>query len=231
MSINMDGPGDVEYADHEVQVINQSIVFEGEGSGEATGADFIHDTEPVSNRGIDSNELAELVYMYRALYLQVQNSDASNQTEVAELDCESTLGINLSPDELPTRASNIGSDVTDDAATTVVSGQDDGTLNVSNFEEPGVLDVSRSTADLGFNEIGDGTGGPGSMNDSQERDMNFRSAFGSGPFVDRTDDLSLALEAGAINITEDIEVRAEVTYILYWNVMEAAGGRGAFARP
>jgi len=229
MSINMADSGSIEYADHEVQVLSGRLTVEGTSSNSAPSGDYIHNTEAVSDRGIDSDELAELVAMYRTVSITVTDEQSSGQAEPANVAAETTLGINLGPDELPTRTAEVGTDVTNDPATIVVNDQGEGTFAVANFEEPGVLDVSRIQAKPGFE--GAGGGGSGSYSTTAERSAHFQQDFGSGPYLDRTDDLSLSVEINPENIADGLDAQVEITYILYWNVEQMPEGRASFARP
>lgn len=223
MSINMESQTE-EYADYHVQNIGFKLVMTGDES-----ADYIHNTEAVSDRGIDSDELAELVAMYRSVNVKVFAEQEGGQAEPGSIRAEGAMGINLGPDELPTRTSAGGEDVTNDPATVPINDQTGGKLFLTNYEEPGVLDVHRTTSKLGFE--GAGGGGGGNVPGLSERFINFRDNFGTGPFLDRTDDLSLQLEITEKNAAPEVDMEVEVSYFLYWDIHEQPEGRASFARP
>lgn len=223
MSINMESSGR-EYADHEVQVLK----MRGDPDiGADNSIDILHQTTPVSPRGIDSDELAELVAMRRWFNVKSFGEQDATQTEPGSVTVEADLGANLSPQELATRTTDGGTDVV--AESQVINDQDTGSLIFGNYNEPGLFDSFSADATAGFNEIGDGTGGPGSGSRNEERFINFADEFGSGPYMDRTDDLSVHVEVSSLNAANDVE--AEVYYTLYWNVQEMPEGRASFARP
>ena len=218
-----------EYADHEVQIVSGRVTVDTDFF-DGTTADYIHSTEPVSKRGLDSNELAELKAMYRTCSIRIGALDDNLQTELGDATAEVALGVNMGPDELPTRTTIVGTDVTDSSATTVINDQNGGSFSVANFEEPGILDVTRATGAAGYEAATSGAGAGSQATTATERDFDF-SVLGSGPYLDRTDDLDLAMELETVNLSDGVVCQVEVTYILYWDVHEAQGGRGAFARP
>jgi len=236
MSMNMDMEGGAaEYADHEVQVITNQISANGTGANSSSEtATMLDQLEPVSNRGLDSDELAELVAMYRIHFVDVDGVVRENQTEAGQVDSESAIGINLSEDEFPTQAN---ANNATSAERRLIENQNDiaSLARGSNYSEPGALDFTRGQITSGFYELVEGpdTSGPqgsaGSGGVTKERFVDLRTTFGSGPYVDRTDDISVFAELQATNITGEPTV--ETAYILYWNVEEMPEGRASFARP
>lgn len=205
MSVNMDMSG-FEYADHDVQVVAAKPRFLGGNAGNEI--DDVIQLEPVSNRGVDSSAVAELVAMYR--YASIRTQEGSNAEAVH---FEADLGINLTDSELPTNLTNNATNELIEASSTGTY-EGDGAISISNFEEPGVLDTLSATAFIDW---------------SEQRQYNFREELGSGPYMDRTDDLSIHLELEAQGQTGPVE--AEIYYVLYWNVQEIEGQRQRFARP
>lgn len=236
MSMNMDmSGGSTEYADHEVQVITNQMSGNGSGANDSSEtATLLDQLEPVSNRGLDSDELAELVAMYRVHFLDTDGVVRNNQTEAGQVDSESAIGINLSEDEFPTQAN---ANNATSAERRLIENQNDlvGNPRGANYSEPGALDFTRAQTTTGFYELIEGpdTSGPqgsaGAGGVTKERFIDFRTIFGSGPYVDRTDDVSVFAELQATNVVGEPTV--ESGYILYWNVEEMPEGRASFARP
>jgi len=224
MSINMDGGG-VEYADHEFQVITNQLQI-GATAGEDNEAEILDLLDPVSSRGIDNDELAELVTMYRTFDMVDLTADAT-QTEIGHVEAEAGIGINLGQNEHPTQAAGTGP--TNEERNLVVDSPNVTQNQGSNYSEPGALDATSGYIDVGFNEVADGTGGPGSGGVVNERFIDFRDVYGSGPYVDATDDISVNLELECFNYNGTATV--ESTYILAWNISEMPEGRASFARP
>jgi len=228
MSMNMDmSGGSTEYADHEVQIITGQTDFTGSGGTEQV--EVLDQLEPLSNRGLDSDELAELVYMRRHSAAYIDKVTEENQTSPGELYCEHSLGINLSGPEIPPNAN--ANNPTSEQRTTVEGSPSNVTpTNVrgANYSEPGVIDFGTVIATSGYDEAAGGAGA-GASAMAKTRELNFRQAFGSGPYVDRTDDITVFAEMNSEQNVADVSL--EMTYALYWNVEEMPEGRASFARP
>lgn len=212
--------GAEEYADHEVQVIHGRIGTDGVGvDGEV---DEVLEYEPVSDRGLDSDELAELVAMYRSVTLVVTDEQADTQTEVGQALLEYGLGINLSEQEFAEQSGpqQGGTELNVDT----------GQVAVNNYAEPGVLDtINEVSVRAGAAPTTDQDIDTGGNGQEFARFMNFADAFGSGPYVDRTDDITAHFEVGHDNLSGS--TAAYFSTILYWSVEEMPEGRASFARP
>lgn len=209
-----------EYADHEVQVIHgRAQTFPLDNDEEI---DEVLEFEPVSDRGLDSDELAELVAFYRTVTIQLQNEQSTTQTQIGQGQLEYGLGINLSESEFAEQSGEAhGGQRLDDV---------DGVLVKNNYAEPGVLDsINDLEANSGAAPATDSTISVGPNGGEFTRFMNFPRNFGSGPYVDRTDDLTMHIEAANKNFNGDVQVFVSV--ILYWDVKEMPEGRASFARP
>lgn len=219
MSVNMShGSEPDEYSDHYVQNISGSVDTGVESS------DYLYDLEPVSRRGIDSDELAELVAMRRFYRVEAFDANEGTPGSPGTILAEGSLGINLSPEEIPTR-STIENELSDEA--TVVNNQSDGDLFVRNYEEPGILDSWAGQVGNGFEDETSATGGAAGTSAAGERFINLKHEFGSGPYLDRTDELSLNLEAERFEAQFNGEV--EVYYQLFWHVSEHEDQRARFS--
>jgi hypothetical protein len=225
--------GDVEYADHEVQVLGKKINVSddlGDGLTPLAGSqegETIIEFNPVSDRGIDSDELAELVGFYRLVKTRIQGA-GSNATN-SEANCEGVLGINLTFGDLPNRVVTNGTVVNDSPDLQV--DQILGRIGAINLDEPGVIDMFAQGANVGFGTSPDNAGGASQITSPSERTFFYGDKLGSGPYVDQTDEMTLALEIELADFTADVDVEVEVNYILYWNVHEMPEGRASFARP
>lgn len=232
MSINMDSQTE-EYADYFCQVVYAQNNVPGAGQGNTAESDQILEYEPISDRGIDSDELAELLGFRSVHTLQATNFPDTDAIGPNTVYGEAELGINLSNDEFPSQsnANNGGTRVIDEAG--------DGTgvvVDVSNYEEPGVLDtVSLGTSSSFYDDqLLDASASLGGGSDGVEEARSqffFRDHLGTGPFVDRTDDLTLHHEAASVSIPESQDTVLESAYIMYWDVHEMPEGRASFARP
>lgn len=217
--MNMDmGAGGAEYADHEVQVIFGKVVQENVDGGEN---DTVIQFEPVSDRGLDSDELAELVGWRRNITAKIVQEDEASQTFVGDGQIEVGLGINLTEGEFAEQSGrNFGA--------REIQATADQTIVANNYSEPGVLDTHASSPTTGFISGTEGAGGSGT-NVTDTESQFYPDYLGSGPYVDRTDDITLHLEAQSVSVVGRIILEAH--YILYWNVEEMPEGRASFARP
>jgi len=202
MSVNMENmTDDVEYSDHEVQ--NISALLTGISPGDE--ADTFTRLEPLGQRGLDPNEVAELVALYRIV------AAPNGETEV-------DLMINGSKDESP---SNAAGNITTgflDGAPEDANGNNQGPL--ANYMDNGVLDTGAALNDPD----------PITATNQSGYFVNFRSEFGSGPYVDANDDLGLHIEFDVPSDAPNSETM-QVIYRLYWHVVEVSDGIPEFGSP
>lgn len=194
MSMSIDATDGVQYADHERQVIAVNLTL---GAGEEADTDT--DLDPVGERGIDPDEIAELVSIRRTAV-----SDGG--------EFEFDLGLNLGFDEYPTQAA---SNLQSGNQLEVIDGNPQG-QELSNYSEIGALDSGNHCAD-----------GQRDEHQFSEYYENLPENYGSGPYVDATDNLSLHVEAdNGTGSTRDYRL----VYILTWNVEEADDRIPRFSR-
>lgn len=218
----------IEYADHEVQAISGVLTTDrGLDSDEDTAtAEVFEQLNPVSERGIDSDQIAELVAMYRKATIRYGNS--GGQSFGNSFFGEASLGVNISgeSEEFTSLSQNAPTAESQD----ITPGNEDANdflFRVANINEPGILDGVSIGGSVAF--LGDNGEGGGGQQDYSERYVNFRDEFGSGPYVDRTDDLTLFEELEVNGSTSQCEL--EVSYILYWNTETVPEARRNFGRP
>lgn len=222
-----------EYSDYETQSISlrQEITSADAGSSPSLSDDRIVVTDPVSERGIDRDEIAELVGFRRYATAYSKGEEEANTTQAGLILAEGDLGINLNPEELPTQ-NTVGSESLD-TVTGADTSQKGGILRGKILDAPGVLDsyTLAGTPSQGPNDnITDPAGGKGSgsfMN--AERQIYLRDWFGTGPFLDATDDVTIHTEIDPTNVNTNVVT--EVQYQLYWHVTEMPEGRSSLGRP
>lgn len=198
MSINM-STDEVEYADHTIQGLNYRVQTKDGASVEAET-----EAEPVQENGIDNDELAELVAVRYNISLSTDASGAGTNG----LDGEYNLGINTFGEREA---------LSDSPTNNPLFVSDDNNVRLGTVEDPGIL-VSGQVSGVQENSVGNTVDGM----------VHFSEAFGSGPYVDKTDDLVFRAEVQGQGSTEAV---IEQSYILYWNVTEMPEGRASFARP
>ncbi len=228
MSINMGNSSGVEYADHEVQILSCRLDARGfDQNNTVENVENLRLFEPVYAGGLDSDELAELVAMYRVVQVEGDRPEGllNDQDQAPAIRAESDIGINLNSDsEIPSQiATNAPTAVEDPADEDDV----DSVVQSASINEPGALDTTAVSASPAFRSAtGSGTGNTAM---TTERFINFDEKFGSGPYVDRTDDISVFQEVNTIDNGSNVELNS--IYYLYWSVEEMPEGRASFARP
>jgi hypothetical protein len=216
----------VEYADHEVQ----GVAVKGTLGGDSSSAEFDEfiELDPVEPSYLDADEVAELVG-YR-VQISVDPADASGQ-EAGFVGAEFDMGINMdaNAETLTQLGGNAqvlnrsGSDLRDG---TNVSSDDNVVAGVNSIR--GQLWGSRLTLSQSFSSSSNSYGGA-APNPNQHFDEDLRDKFGSGPYVDASDDLVFHIELNKFSYQP--AVSSSIHAILYWNVETVEGGRPAFSRP
>lgn len=231
MSMNPDTSMSVSdsYSEFEVQQVGlrQQPGQSGTGdNGNNVEREDVYTTTPVDQNGIDNDELAELVAFYRTVRLFIQDEDAETQSEAGDADGEGGMGINIGGSD--DFAVQVPANRTTEARGTPGPPSEDGGFIAGEADDPGQIDYWQVGAEAGFQDDVNGPGGGGATGVS-DRYVNLRTQFGSGPYVDRTDDIDFLVET----VNNDVVGRTfhEVIYTLYWDVTTVEGGRAAFAPP
>lgn len=225
--MNMDMTEDsAEYADYHVQNIGVRLVAEDEFQSGVV--EPVLEFNVVSDRGIDSDELAELIGWKRTAVTRFQLTSENGQSTTGDLFFEGDFGVNLTESEAvgsstgdPGNPTTI--DTEDELKATVNEGDFNARVSYSNEEEPGQLDYFGLYGSPGSSE------GAGPDTHTKEVSVFYPDKFGTGPFVDRTDDLVLLPELEFNDVVSRID--SEVIYQLYWDIHEMPEGRASFARP
>lgn len=226
--MDMGGSTATEYADHEVQAVSAVLTTDDglSSTEDSATAEIFKNFDPVSDRGLDSDEIAELVGMYRKATLRFGNVDG--QSFGNSMFAEGSLGVNIAgeSEEFSSLSANAPTaervDVTPDPDTA-----DSFLSRFASIDEPGILDGTSIGGSLPYID-GGGAGGSGQQ-EVTERWFNFRDTFGSGPFLDATDDLTLFQELEVNEVIDQAEF--ELAYILYWDTETVPEARRNFGRP
>ncbi len=219
MSINMGDSSGVEYADHDVQVLYFRAQNE---SGETGQVDEVLQYDPVSERGLDNDELAELVGFRRTLTIYVEDEIDGPQSQPGNVIGEFGFGINLTEQEFAEQGGQLAPN----------EDVDNGTVEQFNRSEPGVIDsLAPFVIRPGLAPAADATVSAGGNSQNLSRTFFFPERLGSGPYIDSTDDLTLHVEAQKDNIVDAAQISVEGSMVLYWNVEEMPEGRASFSRP
>lgn len=200
---------ELNYNDLQYQYVGQKRSYTSTNVNEAENYEY----EPIQDRELDHNELAELVYMRRHLFIEMQVSgDAIDQTETGAVAANLTFEINSGTGEW------LNSDQRD---------------NAFSEENNRNLDLAEIQTQAPFNELetgGAGGGSSGTANDTRE--VMFagpQGLFEHGPVLDANDTLNFRIETHKYNTTYN--VRTKVYYVLGWRVHEIEDARPEFGIP
>lgn len=175
---------------------------------------FVVETEPIEERELDHNQLAELVYMRRHQFLDVEiTGTLIDQTETGGMEGVSTFEINsgeaewLNSDQRPTQFVE---------------------------ENNRNIDLCHTAVQVPFNEQADQGGGGGGSSGSNfdTREVVFAGdvgIFDHGPVIDANDLLTFRFEIANYNTT--YEARLKVYYVMGWRVHEVENARPEFGIP
>lgn len=194
---------DVQYADHEFQTIRMQAF---EVSGDAADQASTRLYEPLGGN-LQNDELAELVSIRGTLQCEVNEDPAEgNQSEAGTYGGQAEIGINTTGDERAT------SDMRDP--------------NFGDEDSPAILYILQTgTGTSPFVDTSAGAGGGGGS-PQQNGDFNFRDHFGTGPFLDKADEISVRTEVESKNTV--LDVVAEAYWILGYRVYEIESQRPTF---
>jgi hypothetical protein len=205
------GHSGLRFSDVEIQ----NIGFRKEGTlGGADGDSASRNDYEITERGLDHNEIAELVFMYRDYYLAAESTGGtgSDATAPGSLEGAASLGVNL------------------EGAEDIVSDQPyvDGPDSVT--DERGQLDFVEAEIAVLYQDTANQNGGGGNSM-GRDRTMNWRHHFGRGPAFDSADDLSLRMDVEKHGAGGDTRAKSHVYYQLGWVVHEVEDIRPQFGLP
>lgn len=207
---------DLAYTDFEIQPFNLEV----ENVGASNSAEAIDFSMDPFGRGLENSELAQMAFL--DVHLSVRNDpDAgTSNTSPGTLHGNAELGINMDESDMTMRTGEDGLVETEDASGNGVVN----TIAARTGDEAGSLALLTASAEAGFQD-GTNTAGAGGMSgDRVQKD--YQAAFGEGPWVDATDDVSGRLQV--IKNTTDSDGRATLRGHLGWLVVEDESARPRF---
>jgi hypothetical protein len=196
----------LQYADFEFQHIRGGNVSP---SGD-TGDNSSDRSYEVLGGDLQHDEVAMLANIRAVLVTEVTESPAADsQDEAGAYGGKAELGINI------------------DGSERFTSDQRD--LNFGDEDNPGILSVlATGSSSTPFVDTSAGAGGGGGApHDRQE--INFMELYGSGPFLDKADDLTVRVESNAQNSV--VEITSTVWWTLGFLVYEMENVRPTFGAP
>lgn len=212
--------GGATYSDHEIQWLSNDYRF-------LDAADAGPDTSltdesqfSVTERGLDNDELAELVYMRADIQLGLES--VGDQTTRNVFKALTDFGANLSGTEF--QANNPSRENFDVDS----SGTNDFSRFFKNTDEAGQFYSEALSVNIGHRDTGNSVAA-GPAIDRVQVELDYRDVFGGGPFLDSTDDLTARVLMDVENAIDACELRQRI--MLAWDVQTIEGGRASFGRP
>lgn len=208
------------YSDHEIQHIKNGLAFlDGADAGPNTSVTDENQFN-VTERGLDNDELAELVYLRAdiALYSNSVGDQTTRNIIIANTD----FGANLAGQE------NLNAFSTSEDFDVDDSGTDDFSRFEHVTDEAGQFYSEELHAGIGFRDTGNSVGANQSI-DRVQIEMPFRAITGGGPFLDSTDDLTSRFNMSVSNAIDSAKLTERI--YLVWDVDTVEGGRAAFGKP
>jgi len=222
MTVSRSDDGDAEYTDYEVQnfAYNADLVGGPSDFGEAEAR-----YEVTGPQGLSHDEVAELAVMTFHATHGVEDQDTTTDTEPGTSRGRFIIGIDTDRDD----SVAIGGGTPDADAEVTGGGTSGGTPDITadHSTNPAVLEEAQLQAMVGFNDTVTGTGG-GSSNSQLARIVNFRELFGTGPFLDSTDEMHIASQINHDQVSGDTNLR--ITGRWYWRIHELESSRPRFGR-
>lgn len=220
---HMDVEESTSYSDFEVQHAVVNLDNDGSANSEA---ETVWEAEPVSG-DLDNDEVAELVKIYRTFFARVSQRD-EQQTQTGFLAVEYGIALNT-----PNRDQFLVNKSGDNEGRISVVDEEGGAAiadqAASELDEPEQLDYHIDAACPTLNDTSGNVGGGGDIAIRNERTINLRDSYGTGPFVDRTDAVNLFMEVTKNNILAPC--RGQIHMTLVWDVARIQDSRAKLAPP
>lgn len=196
-----------EYADWEFQHIRVQSVSP---SGSASGDDASDRSYDILGGDLQHDEVAMLGNIRCVLFAEVTESPADDsQDEAGTFGAKSELGINI------------------DGVERATSDQRD--PNYGDEDNPGIVAVlGTGSSAVPFVDTSAGAGGGGGA-PHDRLDVNFIDWYGSGPFCDKSDNITVRTEISNQNTV--VEVTAQAYFTIGWLVYEVDDIRPTFGSP
>lgn len=228
MSIQMDGADHgPDYSDYEYQqaLAKHKLSVDSTNNRAVVSWNF----DPLEGiGGLDSNEVAELVYYELQVSLEIE-TESGDQSTSGSVETRGIFGANLldgatmqnNPDE-PTITRRFNGDVIEERDPDT----SDPTIDLAS--EDGLFQMYEARSSVPYGSGGVGAGG-GHINNGQVYEKHFRDTVGRGPVLDANDDLTL--NNVLIFGDTEVEVSAIIRLHLVWDTAEVDDAGRAFSVP
>lgn len=222
MSVNPDMNESTDYGDFRFQ----QVQFEHKdrtADGANSQSTIVFEVDPLESMGgLQTNEVAELVYMETQVSLEYED-ETDDQDVGASVEYRGSVGANLDAKADEVGSGNTAGDVTIIDAS---GGSDTSTVRTQAKDE-----VFQSFRLQGNPPFDDETNGPGGSGDNQTvvYEKNWRQLTGRGPVLDANDDISQV--SRLILADHIIPISALTRLHLVWDTAEVDEAGRAFSVP
>lgn len=212
MDMNMDGShGNADYADYEYQTTR--VEFKSTDNTGNVALGFLQQIEPLADiGGLDSNEVAELVYLEVQASLEPEpESDSQGVASQAEL--RGLVGANI---ERGGGLSNL------------VNQEGSADIRVFDYGRNNVFQEFVSRGIFPFDNAATGAGG-GDVGPVSHYEKHWRQITNRGPVLDANDDISVS---ASMNVSDtNIDFQGIVSIKMIWDVAETSDAGRQFSVP
>jgi len=210
---------ETDYASFEYQQINHEHRNEGQGTGLNSRGKAEYEVLGGAG-GLDTNEVAELVYM--EVHASLEHEPETESQGVADFsELRGSVGSDL---EVSDEVANPDFEIEGSVEETFNISQGDVLIAGQNQSRPEVFQQFRTTAGVLFDNGGTGAGGSSSP-DQFYAEKNWRQLTGRGPVLDATDDITVV--TSLISGDTNIEIGSQTRIHMVWDVatVDEAGAR------
>lgn len=204
-----DGGEQLSYADFEVQNFVKDI--QGTLGGATASTAQRDDFEAAGPGGLDHNEVAELVTMYRhhAVEIKSTGGTGADATSPGSWNSSYSLGVNMEDEE----------DITSDDIIRSAG------VTFHQTDRANQLDASYLAGHVPYQDVASSSGGGGSGANHAARFVNFRHNYGRGPVIDSNDDLTIRMDVEKTAAGADTVVEGRTYGQLTWLIHEVPTAR------
>jgi len=226
MSINMDSTPnrDVDYSSYEYQHVDFQTRLTGSDDSASSVASI--SVEPLEDRGgLDTNEVAELVSMYRWVHIELDGYGDNAPVNNGMIETRGSFGVDLDAETDLIGTDNLTQGETNILSTDDLTDEADATATANGSTNPAILDHWNVSAHAGWEDEVNNVAAGASMNRS-ERTVHLRKDLGAGPVLDSSDNIGPVIKL-IKNNTELADVQVHYGVTMVWDIatVDDAGSR------
>lgn len=228
------GSGEVDYGDFEYETYSAQIVVNenNDSTGDTSAGGFVLvEFDPLKGSGgLDTNQVAELVYLETYAFLEFED-ETGDQNVGTSAEFRGCVGINL-PASSQAFIDNNDNNPQNPVEGTVISTQDIAEDNVlaegASAVDDRRLQIFKAAGGPPFDDQGNGIGGNVYTTDWHS-EKSYRELTGRGPVLDSNDSMTMALRC----VSEDtiIQTQGDLKVHAVFDVSETEDGGRRFSLP